>query len=64
MQSVAFAAPILPGKTDVDPAAFAALATSDAPFDQWFRGILQEVHGIDLSAGMAPPEQMVDDRRG
>jgi hypothetical protein len=32
-----------------------ALATSDDPCDQWFRALLKEVHGIDLSEGGSPP---------
>ena|SRR3712207_4989746 len=28
---------------------FAGLGSSDDPFDQWFREVCQEVHGIDLS---------------
>jgi hypothetical protein len=112
MQSIAFAAPYLPGKTDVDreamractngerkadyeasrqrhgitreavsiqatpngdiavvyleaddlQAAFAGLATSTDPFDEWFRDIVREVHGIDLSQEFPPPEQLVDFR--
>jgi hypothetical protein len=114
MQSIAFAAPMLPGKTEVDrtamrscaegerkvdhqasrarhgiereavwiqqtpggdmavvyleaddlQAAFAGLASSQDPFDQWFRDIVREVHGIDLTQGFAPPEIMMDYRRG
>jgi hypothetical protein len=113
MQSIAFAAPMLPGKNEVDreamrsvtsgerkadyeasrkrhginresvwiqqtpdgdvavvyleadnlEAAFEGLATSQDPFDQWFRGIVGEVHGIDLTQGFPPPEQVVDFRR-
>ena len=112
MPSIAFAAPLLPGKTEVDraalasvangerradheesrkragitresvwlqstpsgdiavvvieaddiPSALGALATSEEPFDQWFRKHTQEVHGIDLTAGFAPPEQLLDFR--
>jgi hypothetical protein len=112
MPSLAFAAPLLPGKTDADRAALAsvangerradheesrkragitresvwlqstpngdvgvvvleaddiqaalgALATSQEPFDQWFRGRIHEVHGIDLTEGFAPPEQLLDFR--
>ena len=36
------------------------LATSDDPFDVWFRAHLQHVHGIDLAAGMALPETVLD----
>ena len=112
MQTVAFAAPLLPGKTDADrealascangdrradheasrkragitresvwiqstpagdvavvlieapdiQAAMGALATSDEPFDTWFREHIQEVHGMDLSEGGPPPEQVLDFR--
>jgi len=110
MQSIAFAVPILPGKTETDreamrsvmvgertgehrasrvrhgitreavwlqqtpmgdlavvyleaddiASALAGLASSDDPFDQWFRDVVQECHGIDLTQGMAPTEQIVD----
>jgi hypothetical protein len=112
MQCIAFAAPVLPGKTDTDRAAmqscssgerkasfessrqrhgitreavwiqqspggdlavvyleadnlqtaFAGLGASEEPFDQWFRGIVREVHGIDLAQGFSPPEQLIDYR--
>jgi len=38
------------------------LATSQEPFDQWFRGHIHEVHAIDLTAGFPPPEQLLDFR--
>jgi hypothetical protein len=110
MQTIAFAAPLLPGKTDADrealascaqgdrragyeasrkragitresvwiqstpggdvavvviespdvQAAMGGLATSDEPFDTWFRQHLRDVHGIDLAAGFPPPEQVLD----
>ena len=100
MQSIAFAAPLLPGKTEADRGAFAAvasgerradhadsraragitretvwiqstpmgdlavvfieaddiqaaqgaMATSQEPFDAWFREHIQDVHGMDLTA--------------
>jgi hypothetical protein len=112
MQTIAFAAPILPGKTQSDrdaiascahgdrqadyresrrragieresvwiqstpggdvavilieapdiEAAMGALATSEDPFDRWFRGNVKDVHGMDLAAGFPPPEQMLDFR--
>ena len=37
-------------------AAMQALATSDDPFDQSFRELLKEVHGIDLAEGGPSPE--------
>lgn len=36
------------------------VATSDDPFDAWFRGHVLAVHGIDLTAGMQLPEQILD----
>ena len=112
VQAIAFAAPLLPGKTDADrealascaqgdrragheasrkragitresvwiqstpdgdvavvvlespdiQAAMGALATSDEPFDKWFREHIREVHGIDLAAD-GSPEQVLDFRR-
>jgi len=44
-------------------AAFKTLATSDEPFDRWFRDAIQEAHGIDLAAGFPLPEQVLDFRR-
>lgn len=38
------------------------IATSDDPFDAWFRGHVQHVHGVDLAAGMNLPEQILDYR--
>ena len=36
------------------------VATSDEPFDVWFRQHLLAVHGLDLTAGMSLPEQVLD----
>lgn len=36
------------------------LATSSDPFDAWFRAHVQRVHGVDLTAGMHLPEQILD----
>ena len=36
------------------------LATSDDPFDQWFRELIKEVHGIDMSESGPPPELVLD----
>ena len=44
-------------------AAFVGLATSQVPFDHWFREHTREIHGIDLEQGFPPPEQTVDYRR-
>ena len=41
------------------PVALNGLATSQEPFDVWFRGHLQAVHGLDLTAGIALPEQVL-----
>jgi hypothetical protein len=112
MQTIAFAAPILPGKTQTDreaiescargdrqveyqasrkragieresvwiqstpggdvavvlieapdiQAAMGSLATSEDPFDRWFRENIKDVHGIDLAEGFPPPEQVLDFR--
>ena len=37
-----------------------ALATSDEPFDKWFREHIRDVHGMDLTEGFPPPEQVLD----
>ena len=112
MPTIAFAAPLLPGKTDADrealascasgdrradheasrkragitreavwiqstpggdvavvaiesddiQAAMGALATSEDPFDVWFRDHVRDVHGIDLVEESPPPEQILDYR--
>jgi hypothetical protein len=112
MPMIAFAAPLLPGKTDADrealascahgdrradheasreragitresvwlqstpdgdlavvvieapdvQAAMGALATSQEPFDVWFREHIKDTHGMDLAEGFPPPEQMLDFR--
>lgn len=36
------------------------LATSEDPFDAWFRAHLKIVHGVDLADGMQLPEQVLD----
>ena len=113
MECIAFAAPILPGKTEADrsameavagerksdyeasrarhgigreavwvqqtpagdmvivymeaddlAAAFAGIGSSQEPFDVWFRTMIADVHGIDLSQGFPPPEPLLDYRRG
>ncbi len=40
--------------------ALLGLATSDEPFDVWFREHLLAVHGMDLTAGISLPEQVLD----
>ena len=112
MQTIAFAAPILPGKTQSDrdamesvvhgdrhadfqasrkragitreaawiqstpdgdvvvvlieasdiQAAMGTLATSEDPFDHWFREHIKDVHGMDMAQGFPPPEQVLDFR--
>jgi len=112
MPTIAFAAPLLPGKTDADrealascasgdrradyeasrkragitreavwiqstpggdvavvviesddvQAAMGALATSEDPFDVWFRDHVRDVHGIDIAEESPPPEQILDYR--
>lgn len=109
MPSVAFAPPLLPGKTEQDrddirscapggdrhaayeasrarheavwiqqtesgdlavvyieaddlQTAFAGLASSQDPFDVWFREQVRDVHGINLEDGFPPPEQILDFR--
>jgi hypothetical protein len=112
MPTIAFAAPLLPGKTDADrealascasgdrradheasrkragitreavwiqstpggdvavvviesddiQAAMGALATSEEPFDVWFRDHIRDVHGMDLAEESPPPEQILDFR--
>jgi len=39
--------------------ALLGLVPSDEPFDVWFREHLLAVHGIDLTAGMSLPEQVL-----
>ena len=36
------------------------VAASSEPFDVWFRGHVMAVHGIDLTAEMKLPEQILD----
>ncbi|MDH3606454.1 MAG: hypothetical protein OER12_05615 [Acidimicrobiia bacterium] len=44
-----------------DPgAAMAGMASSDEPFDVWFRESITEIFGIDLSQPMPPPVQVMD----
>lgn len=40
--------------------AFQGTATSDEPFDVWFREHVRDVHGVDLEEGFPPPEQILD----
>jgi hypothetical protein len=43
-------------------AALKGMATSDDPFDRWFRDHVREVHGINVEDGFPPPEQIMDFR--
>ena len=45
-------------------AALKTVASSEEPFDRWFRDHVREVHGIALEDGFAPPEQILDFRIG
>jgi len=40
--------------------AMQTMATSDDPFDQWFRELVAEVHGMDLAEGGPPPELVLE----
>ena len=40
--------------------ALLGLATSDEPFDIWFREHLLAVHAMDLTAGLSRPEQVLE----
>jgi hypothetical protein len=42
--------------------AFKGMATSQKPFDCWFREYIRDVHGIDLEDGFPPPDQVLDFR--
>jgi hypothetical protein len=41
-------------------AAMMGIATSQEPFDVWFRERMQEIHGIDLAEPAPPPKQVAD----
>jgi hypothetical protein len=38
------------------------IATSDDPFDRWFRDYVRDVHGVSLEEPTPPPEQVLDYR--
>jgi hypothetical protein len=44
--------------------ALLGLATSQEPFDIWFRDHVSAVHGLDLAQGVALPEPVLDYRAG
>jgi hypothetical protein len=41
-------------------AMFKGLATSEEPFDRWFREYARHVHGVALVDDFPPPEQVLD----
>ena len=41
--------------------AMGGIASSDEPFAEWFRGRVQDVHGIDLSSDTPPQTQQIHD---
>jgi hypothetical protein len=43
-------------------AAMGTLATSQEPFDVWFRDQIKDAHGMDVAEGFPPPEQVLDFR--
>lgn len=43
-------------------AAMGTLATSQEPFDVWFREQVKDAHGMDMAEGFPPPEQVLDFR--
>ena len=43
--------------------AFQGMATSNSPFDEWFRTHCLKVHGLDLTQQFPPPELVLDYRR-
>lgn len=43
-------------------AAVEGMASSQEPFDRFFRDHLRDVHGLDLEDGFTPPEQVLDFR--
>ena len=43
-------------------AALKGMATSQDPFDAWFRDHVRDVHGINVEDGFPPPEQVMDFR--
>jgi hypothetical protein len=40
--------------------ALQVVATSDEPFDRWFRDEVRDVHGVSLEQGFPPPERILD----
>jgi hypothetical protein len=48
-------------EADDIPAAMGAIGTSDDPFDQWFRDLINQVHGIDLANDDGPAPELFHD---
>jgi hypothetical protein len=69
--AIAFALPLLPGRTEDDRVALAScwtgprreptatLGTSPDPFDLWLREHVLDVHGIALADGLPAPERLL-----
>lgn len=47
-------------ETDDPEATFAGLASSQDPFDVWFRAQTREIHGVDIEDGVPAPELLLD----
>ena len=47
---------------DID-GALHGMATSEEPFDRWFREHVKDVHGVDVAEPLPPLEQILDFRR-
>jgi hypothetical protein len=41
---------------------FKGIATSNDPFDRWFRDHVRDVHGMNVEDGFPPPELVMDYR--
>ena len=48
-------------EADDPPAAMQAIATSDDPFNQWFRERVKAVHGIDIASDPPPQSEQIHD---
>jgi hypothetical protein len=48
-------------EADDIPRAMEGVASSDDPFNQWFRERVEDVHGIDLQSGSPPQSQQIHD---
>ena len=49
-------------ESDDVEAALKGMATSEDPFDTWFRDHVRDVHGINIEDGFPPPELIMDFR--